>query len=91
MKTPYKPLSFGNLNAASIVRDRLQKRQWQVAVGRPPADSAMVDDEPAALSGCGWGNSGSGWMVVGLLERGDQCGSNGVKMAVAVAVLSAIW
>jgi hypothetical protein len=37
--------------------------------------------------GCG-STSGSGWVAVGLLERGDQGGSNGGKLTVAVAILA---
>jgi hypothetical protein len=35
--------------------------------------------------------SGSGNLTVTSFERGDQCGSNGVKTAVSVAVLTEIW
>jgi hypothetical protein len=34
--------------------------------------------------------SGSGRVAVGAIDSQGQCGSNGVKMAVAVAVLSEI-
>jgi hypothetical protein len=35
---------------------------------------------------CGLG-SGSGWVIVVPLERGDRCGSNGVKMSVWLLLL----
>jgi hypothetical protein len=34
---------------------------------------------------CGAG-SGSGWVAVGRVDRGDQCGHFGTKYSVAVAV-----
>jgi hypothetical protein len=33
-------------------------------------------DTPAVVRGCGMG-SGSGWVAVGPLDRGDRGGSNG--------------
>jgi Na+-translocating ferredoxin:NAD+ oxidoreductase RNF subunit RnfB len=42
--------------------------------------------------GCDGGRvSGSGWVAVGPLDRGDQCGSNGGGWDVVVAVLAEIW
>jgi hypothetical protein len=41
----------------------------------------------ACFKHCGTG-SGSGWVAVVPLDRGDRCGSNGIKMGVAVAVLA---
>jgi hypothetical protein len=35
--------------------------------------------------------SGSGWVTVVPLDRGDHGGSNGAKMRVAVAVLAELW
>jgi hypothetical protein len=35
--------------------------------------------------------SGSGWVAVVPLDRGDRCGSNGTKLRVAVAVLAELW
>jgi hypothetical protein len=39
---------------------------------------------------CG-STSGSGWVGVGSFERGEQCGSNGVNLSTAVAVLAGLW
>jgi hypothetical protein len=39
------------------------------------------------VGGCGTGG-GSGWVGVVPFERGDQCGSNGGGLTVAVAVLA---
>jgi hypothetical protein len=47
-------------------------------------------DTPAVVRGCGMG-SGSGWVAVGPLKRGDRGGSNGGEKRVAVAVLAELW
>jgi hypothetical protein len=35
--------------------------------------------------------SGSGWVAVVAIERGDECGSNGVGLNLVVAVLVELW
>jgi hypothetical protein len=39
---------------------------------------------------CGLWHSGSGWVVVVSLDRGEQCGSNGGGLVAGGAVLSEI-
>jgi hypothetical protein len=58
----------------------------------PILEHCTFVDTPGVLSGekqvqCG-SQSGSGWVAVVPLDRGDQGGSNGSRYNVAVAVLS---
>jgi hypothetical protein len=46
----------------------------------------------ALFLGCGSGTtSGSGWVAVGPIDARDQCGSNGGRFNLAVAVLAELW
>jgi hypothetical protein len=46
---------------------------------------------PPARDDRGGCRGGSGWVVVVPLDRAEQCGSNGVKFVLVVAVLAVWW
>jgi hypothetical protein len=56
---------------------------WSAVLSRGIDNVRSVDDSGLT--------SGSGWVAVVLLDRGDQCGHFDTSWSVAVAVLAELW
>jgi hypothetical protein len=65
--------------------------RWIAALRAAGLEPVFVADGAGCEEGACRLRSGSGWVGVGPIDSWDQCGSNGTKYNVAVAVLAELW